>query len=168
MSEQYIWYDTIEEKQVGKIRKEPYTVDGKPGILPDNVVELLIVRTHDTIDLETQMYIGQTITVNIPNKTYTIHRNAGPKPPQPVPHQVSPSFLRMAMLDAGIDLNSITSLIDATVDPIEREKIRAQWEYSLSIRRDHPLVISFGAALGLTETQIDDIFRNAEILDVDQ
>jgi hypothetical protein len=166
MSEKYIWYDTVKEQRVGKIRKEPYTVDGKPGILPDNVVELLMLHTHDTIDLETQTYISQTITVDIPNKTYTIHRNAGPKPPQPVPYSTTPSFLRMAMLDAGIDLNSITSLIDATVDPIEREKIRAQWEYSLSIRRDHPLVISFGANLGLTESQIDDIFRNAEALDV--
>ena len=68
----------------------------------------------------------------------------------------------MAMLDAGIDLDAVDTLIAATSDPTERKKIQIQWEYSTTIRRDHPLIISFGADLGLTENQIDTIFINAE------
>ena len=37
-------YDTTTE-QAGQFRKSPYTVNGKPGTLPDNVVELDVVYT---------------------------------------------------------------------------------------------------------------------------
>jgi len=161
MSEKYIWYDTVKEQRVSKFRNEPYTVDGKPGVLPPNVVELRVIRVMEPIDLDTQMYTD-VITVDLVSKKYIITKTPIAKPSPTSPYEVAPSALRMAMLDAGIDLDAVDTLIAATSDPTERKKIQIQWEYSTTIRRDHPLIISFGADLGLTENQIDTIFINAE------
>src|SRR6056297_3561500 len=40
--------------EAGAIRQEPYTVDGKPGILPDHLVELPVIETERPIITETQ------------------------------------------------------------------------------------------------------------------
>ena len=37
-------YNINENKKVGQLRAEPYTVNGKPGTLPDNIVELDVIR----------------------------------------------------------------------------------------------------------------------------
>jgi hypothetical protein len=38
------------------------------------------------------------------------------------------------------------------------------WLYSVSIRRDHPLVAAVGVALNLSSSQIDDVFRTANTI----
>lgn len=159
---QYVWYDTVANQRVGSFREGPYTVDGKPGTLPPDIVELRVVRVHDPIDLETQTYTTVN-TVDVVGEKYIITQKAIPKPPPSVPYQVAPSALRMAMIDWGVDLGNVETLIDAVPDLNERKKVRVQWEYSTKIRRDHPLIISFGTNLGLSEADIDQIFINAEL-----
>lgn len=39
-----------------------------------------------------------------------------------------------------------------------------QWEYSGTVRRDHPLVNDMAGRLGKSTAQVDDIFRYAETL----
>ena len=46
-------YNTTTE-EAGVIRQEPYTVDGKPGILPDYLVELPVIEAEMPIITETQ------------------------------------------------------------------------------------------------------------------
>jgi hypothetical protein len=162
MSEQYIWYDTVNNKKVGPFKKAPYTIDGKSVAPPENIVELRVIRVQEPIDVATQMY-NQIVTVDIPGKKYIIKSVPVPKPPPSVPRQVSPAALRLAMIDRGIDMTQIDALMDNVEDPTEKQKAKMQWEYALSIHRNHPLVISFGAALGLSETDIDNIFIEAEL-----
>jgi hypothetical protein len=41
------------------------------------------------------------------------------------------------------------------------EAAQIWWEAATVFQREHPMVLTFGAALGLTPAQIDDLFRLA-------
>lgn len=43
----------------------------------------------------------------------------------------------------------------------EGEAARIEWEYATELRRDHPLVVSLSATLGLTDAQLDALFLSA-------
>ena len=49
----YTIYNTT-TNEAGAIRQEPYTVDGKPGILPDHLVELPAIETERPQITDTQ------------------------------------------------------------------------------------------------------------------
>lgn len=86
--------------------------------------------------------------------------------PAYVPEDASPATIRVALRR----LHGITnSVLDATVgavlasiqDPGERDDAETLWLYSVSIRRDHPLVAAVAQAFNLTEAQTDEVFRVA-------
>ena len=89
--------------------------------------------------------------------------------PMPVPEAASPATIRVALRR----LHGITnSVLDATVgavlstisDPGERDDAETLWLYSVSIRRDHPLVAAVAQAFNLTDAQTDEVFRVAETI----
>lgn len=84
----------------------------------------------------------------------------------PVPETASPATIRVALRR----LHGITNAtLDATVgavlssisDPGERDDAETLWLYSVSIRRDHPLVAAVAQAFNLTDAQADEVFRVA-------
>ena len=84
----------------------------------------------------------------------------------PVPEAASPATIRVALRR----LHGITNAtLDATVaavlagisDPGERDDAETLWLYSVSIRRDHPLVAAVAQAFSLTDAQTDEVFRVA-------
>ena len=86
-----------------------------------------------------------------------------------VPEAASPATILVALRR----LHGVTnSVLDATVDtvlsqiadPGERDDAETLWLYSVSIRRDHPLVAAVGVALNLSSSQIDDVFRTANTI----
>ena len=81
-----------------------------------------------------------------------------PAPPTPVPQSVTPRQARLALLNAGL----LTQVEAAIAAGNAADKIT--WEYALEIRRTDSMIINIGAALGLTEAQIDDLFRTAATL----
>lgn len=86
-------------------------------------------------------------------------------PPQPVavPERVEMAQARLALFQAGL-LPQVDTAIDAISDPTQRETARIEWEYRSTVRRDSELVAGLGASLGLTNEQIDDLFRLADTL----
>ena len=66
-------FDINENKPVGTFRAEPYTVNGKPGTLPDNIVELDVVRTEPpTGDIViTESGYKADLTAKLDKKTLT-------------------------------------------------------------------------------------------------
>ena len=62
---------------------------------------------------------------------------------------------RLALKQQGL-LATVQSNIDALP-----EESQIEWEYASYVERSSPLVASLGAALGLTETQLDDLFKLA-------
>lgn len=82
----------------------------------------------------------------------------------PVPTSVSQKQLRLAMLAAGIDFSQVENRIDA-IGGTQAQAVRIEWEYSTQAERAHPMISAIGQQLGLTEEQIDDIFRAAAVID---
>jgi hypothetical protein len=80
-----------------------------------------------------------------------------PSPQSQVPAALTPRQLRLWLLSVGIPL----AAIDAQLTD---DAARIEWEYSLEIRREHPLVAHLAAALGLSDAQVDDAFRTAAML----
>lgn len=79
-----------------------------------------------------------------------------------VPAEVPMRQARLALLGAG-KLAAVDSSISAMLG-VRGEAARIEWEYSNTIKRNQPLVIALGGALGLTSKQMDDLFILAATL----
>lgn len=82
--------------------------------------------------------------------------------PAPVPTSVSMRQARLALLGAGL-LSTVDATIAAMSEPAKTEAL-IEWEYSSEVWRHRPFVQSMGAALGLDDAQIDDLFVTAAAL----
>jgi hypothetical protein len=69
--------------------------------------------------------------------------------------------VRLALLAAGITFAHVDAAIDALPAGVERDTARTYWEYSVELHREHPLIGQFAAALGLTDEQVDTMWRGA-------
>lgn len=79
-----------------------------------------------------------------------------PEPPS-VPQEVTNFQARAALLRAGL-----FEVVDAAIMALPRTKEAWQaWEYANTISRGGALVNAMAFSLGLTEAQIDDLFRAA-------
>lgn len=77
----------------------------------------------------------------------------------PVPAQVTMRQARLALLQAG-KLSAVDTAIAALPSP-QKEAAQIEWEFSSAVDRDRPFVKTLGPMLGLTEDQLDDLFRLA-------
>lgn len=81
---------------------------------------------------------------------------ASPPPvPEPVPEAVSRFQARAALLQAGL-LSAVEDAV-AAADPM----VQLAWAEAVEWRRQSPNIIALGAAIGLNEAQLDDLFRAA-------
>ena len=85
-------------------------------------------------------------------------------PPLPpvVPQSVTMRQARLALLAAG-KLAAVNSAIAAMASP-QKEAAQIEWEYSQTVERDRPFVLTLGAALGLDDAQLDALFVAAAAL----
>lgn len=164
-------YNLNTKQREGGIREGRYMVDGKPGILPDFIVEVEIEKRsappydnatqtleyRSYLDLENLKWIAESYVRDL--TPYEIEQRL-PK----LPDRCSPRQLRIALIRSGISLSSIEAQIDAIPDNMQREIARAEWEYALEIKKEHPLVGMMAINLNLTQQQVDDIFSLAVTL----
>lgn len=161
-------YNLNTQKREGEIREGRYLVDGRPGPLPDFLVELEIQRLPEppydgaTQAIEYRYFadLANFKWVEEPYARNLTQEEINRRLPQP-PDNCTPRQLRIALIQAGISLSTIEAQIDAISDPTQKEIARAEWEYALEIKRQHPLVEMIAQVLGLTEQQVNDIFANA-------
>ena len=78
------------------------------------------------------------------------------EPIDDVPKVISMRQCRLQLLASGF-LDTVDQGITDTAAKIE-------WEYATTVERQSPLVSAMAALLGLTEAQVDDLFRQAEAL----
>jgi len=69
---------------------------------------------------------------------------------------------RLALLQSGL-LAQVNAAV-AAMPGVEGDAARIEWEFSGAVERNLPLVQSLATALGLTETQLDDLFMLAATL----
>ena len=75
---------------------------------------------------------------------------------------LSPRQLRLALLRLGVTAAQVEAKIaDMPGTDADREAAWIEWEYAPTYQRDHQLVVALGAALGLTEAQIDAAWMEA-------
>ena len=88
---------------------------------------------------------------------------AAPPQPEPLPPaSVTMRQARLALLAYGI-LGSVDAAIDGMPEP-DRSEARIEWDYSNEVQRHNGFVAQLGPVLGLTETQLDDLFALAATL----
>jgi uncharacterized protein YlzI (FlbEa/FlbD family) len=80
-----------------------------------------------------------------------------------VPKIVTPRQIRIALIASGISLDTIENAIAALPEP-NKSIAKVTWEYSVEFQRNNPLIASMGPVLGLTESQIDQLFIFAATL----
>lgn len=79
-----------------------------------------------------------------------------------VPATVTMRQARMALLQDGM-LSSVQSAIDS-LSGQAGDAARIEWEFSTEVQRARPLVATLQNILGLTSSQVDDLFRLAATL----
>ena len=82
-----------------------------------------------------------------------------PPPPEVVPDAVTMRQARLALLGAG-KLADVEAAINSLPSPM-KEQARISWDYSSQVHRSHGIVAQMGPALGLSETDIDNLFKVA-------
>jgi hypothetical protein len=85
-----------------------------------------------------------------------------PVSPPPVPTVVTMRQARLALLQTG-RLEQVNSAI-ATMPGVDGEAARIEWEFSSTVERNRPLVQGLRPSLGLSEADLDDLFRLAATL----
>jgi hypothetical protein len=96
---------------------------------------------------------GSTLT--FANDTVTRVHTLADAPPPPVPDVVSRFQAKAALAGAGLLASVEAALADA--DPLAQ----LAWAEAIEFRRQSPTILGLAAALGLTETQVDDLFHAA-------
>ena len=82
---------------------------------------------------------------------------------QYTPKIVSQRQLRTQLVLNGFDLNDIQESINTLTEP-NKSIAQIAWDYAITFERESPLLICIGNNLGLTEAQIDEIFKNGSKL----
>lgn len=83
------------------------------------------------------------------------------QPPQ-IPQSVTMRQARLALLGAGL-LSGVEAAITTLPEP-QKSAALIEWEYAALVQRSSGLVPMMGTALGLTESQLDDLFVAAAAL----
>lgn len=87
-------------------------------------------------------------------------------PPQPiasppVPEQVTNAQFREALIDVGIMPDQVDAVIEQIQDPLVKAKAKSRWNYANHIERSNPLIAALAPAFGMTDGQVDNLFRAA-------
>ena len=81
---------------------------------------------------------------------------APPPLPPTVPSSVTMRQARLALLAAG-KLAAVAPAI-AAMPSAQRSAAEIEWEYSIEVQRNRPLVLALGPALGLNAAALDALF----------
>ena len=94
-------------------------------------------------------------------------RNPPPPSPEEARAQMSPLTrrqFRLGLLGAGISTGQIEDAIAAIEDATERAIAEIEWQDASQFQRLHPLVSVLSQHLGMTPTQVDDLWNHAATL----
>lgn len=95
--------------------------------------------------------------------TYVGGKFVNPEPPQalpaPVPREVTMRQARLALLASSL-LDDVEAAVDATGDPAAR----IEWDYAATVERASPFTQQLAAALGLSDSALDELFTQAAAL----
>ncbi len=88
----------------------------------------------------------------------------GPASVDAVPPSVTARQIRLWLVGHGVTMAAIDDAISSITDQPTRDSVRVEWEYAPYVERSHPWLVPLASALGLTEEQVDQAFREAATL----
>lgn len=109
---------------------------------------------------EGKVSTGSTLVYDAVADTVTRTHTLADAPPPPVPQAVTMFQAREQLRRDGL-----LATVDAAVAEAD-EPTRLAWEYALELRRESPTVLAIAGILGLTDAQMDTMFRNAVAIEV--
>jgi hypothetical protein len=62
-------------------------------------------------------------------------------------------------------LDAVQTAINSITDPVQRALIQSYWDDSTEYRRTHQSMIDLAPAVGISDTELDQAFRDAALLD---
>lgn len=77
-----------------------------------------------------------------------------------VPESVTRRQAKVALLQAGL-LDEVEAGIEAIADPVTKRIAKLDWVEANEFRRDWPLLNQLAAGMGITDGQLDELFRVA-------
>lgn len=120
-------------------------------VLEEGVVVKTIVATAEFAELQH------------PGAWRFAEHQGGTSVQQPAPVKVSRRQARQVLLIEGL-LDQVEPAIQAIADPMQRQLALIEWQDSLEFERHRPLLVTLGAALGLDEAALDQLFITAATL----
>jgi len=82
-----------------------------------------------------------------------------PFPSPEVPQSLSPVQARLVMNRRGL-----REQVEALIQQSGNQDIKDYWEYSMSIERNHPILLDLAAQLEITSEELDEMFIEGAIL----
>lgn len=77
-----------------------------------------------------------------------------------IPKNISQRQLRTQLVLSGFDLANVQNAIDGLQDP-QKSIAQVAWDYAITFDRESPLLNNLALMLGLTDSDVDQIFINA-------
>ncbi len=87
-----------------------------------------------------------------------------PEPPAPVPGEIA-NWRAKAVLELAGLLTAVGPALDAMPEPARTVALHA-WNGGAALARNGPTVVALAPVLDLTDSQVDDMFRQAAALEV--
>lgn len=126
----------------------------------------LIIQSNRVAGTATDAYSGPDDYITAPADfdisrmgEYVIEAGVAVLPEPGVPQQVTMRQARLALLGAGL-LAGVDAAINSLPEP-DKSAAKIEWEYAAVVQRSSGLVPAMGAALGMTEAQLDALFVEA-------
>ena len=80
-----------------------------------------------------------------------------------IPKVISMRQARLALLQAGL-LDDVEAAIAAIPDAMAKRAAEIEWEFANEVSRNSAFMVQMAQTLGLTNTEVDDLFKAAVIL----
>lgn len=76
---------------------------------------------------------------------------------------LTPRQMRQVLVLNNISLDSIDVILNSLPEP-QKSLAKIEWEYSVAVRKDNPLISQLASALGLSAEQVHTMWKMAETL----
>lgn len=100
-------------------------------------------------------YVPEGFGANWTGTSWVICPYVAPKPT--VPAFVTRAQAKLALLQAGL-LDNVQAAIDAIPDLNQRKAAQIEWDDRLTFERASGALVTMASLLGMTDSQIDDLF----------
>lgn len=74
-----------------------------------------------------------------------------------VPQTVTMRQAKLALLQVGL-LSTVNTAIAGIADNAERDRVLIEWEYAQELDRNWPTLLAVAGALGMNDSQVDNLF----------